>query len=111
LTEREIARAGTQAGGMGEGEAGFPQSREPDAGLDPRTLGSRPEPKAATQPTEPRRHPIKIVVEGRHRWRSLKGFFKMWWSQQCAVGIWVQNDPLWMVLYLDSKLEQLRCLC
>jgi len=26
-------------GGVGEGEAGFPQSREPDAGLDPRTLG------------------------------------------------------------------------
>ena len=40
LTERETARAGTQAGGVGEGEAGFPPSREPDAGLDPRTLGS-----------------------------------------------------------------------
>jgi len=25
---------------VGEGEAGFPRSREPDAGLDPRTLGS-----------------------------------------------------------------------
>jgi len=25
---------------VGEGEAGFPPSREPDAGLDPRTLGS-----------------------------------------------------------------------
>jgi len=24
---------------VGEGEAGFPPSREPDAGLDPRTLG------------------------------------------------------------------------
>ena len=35
-------------GGVGEGEAGFPQSREPDAGLDPRTLASRPEPKADT---------------------------------------------------------------
>jgi len=46
LTERDTAREGTQAGGVGEGEAGFPQSREPDAGLDPRTLGSRPEPKA-----------------------------------------------------------------
>jgi len=33
-------REGTQAGGVGEGEAGFSQSREPDAGLDPRTLGS-----------------------------------------------------------------------
>jgi len=40
LTEREIARAGTQAGGVGEGEAGFLLSREPDVGLDPRTLGS-----------------------------------------------------------------------
>jgi len=33
-------REGTQAGGVGEGEAGLPRSREPDAGLDPRTLGS-----------------------------------------------------------------------
>jgi len=40
LTERDTAREGTQAGGVGEGEAGFPQSGEPDAGLDPRTLGS-----------------------------------------------------------------------
>ena len=39
LFDRKIARAGTQAGGVGEGEAGFPLSREPDAGLDPRTLG------------------------------------------------------------------------
>jgi len=37
---------GTQAGGVGEGEAAFPQSREPEAGLNPRALGSRPEPKA-----------------------------------------------------------------
>jgi len=35
LTEREIARAGTQAGGVEEGEAGFPLSREPYGGLDP----------------------------------------------------------------------------
>jgi len=33
-------RAGTQAGGVGEGEAGFPPSGEPDAGLDPGALGS-----------------------------------------------------------------------
>ena len=26
----------------GEGEAGFPLSREPDVGFDPRTLGSKP---------------------------------------------------------------------
>ena len=39
LTETNTARKGTQAGG-GEGEAGSPLSREPDARLDPRTLGS-----------------------------------------------------------------------
>ena len=39
LTERDTVREGTQAGGVGEGEAGFRQSRGPDAGLDPRTLG------------------------------------------------------------------------
>jgi len=40
LTERNTAREGTQAGGEGEGDAGFPPSREPDAGLDPSTLAS-----------------------------------------------------------------------
>jgi len=40
LTERDTAREGTQAGGVGEGEAGFLLSGEPDAELDPRTLGS-----------------------------------------------------------------------
>ena len=40
LTERDTEREGTQAGGVGEGEAGFPLSKEPDVGLDPRTLGS-----------------------------------------------------------------------
>jgi len=34
LTERDTAREGTQAGGVGEGEAGFPLSREPDVGLN-----------------------------------------------------------------------------
>jgi len=38
--ERETETAGTQAEGVGEGEAGLPLSREPDAGLDPRTLRS-----------------------------------------------------------------------
>ena len=33
-------REGTQAGGVGEEEAGSQQSRESDAGLNPRTLGS-----------------------------------------------------------------------
>jgi len=39
LTERDTARDGTQAGGVGEGEAGFLLNRELHAGLDPRTLG------------------------------------------------------------------------
>ena len=46
-TERQPAREGTQAGGVGEEEAGSQWSREPDGGLDdPRSLGSRPGPKA-----------------------------------------------------------------
>jgi len=32
LTERDTVREGTQAGGVGEREAGFPLSREPNAG-------------------------------------------------------------------------------
>jgi len=40
LFDIETEREGTQAGGVEEGEAGLPPSREPDAGLDPRTLGS-----------------------------------------------------------------------
>ncbi|XP_054368132.1 transmembrane protein 126A isoform X2 [Mirounga angustirostris] len=40
LAARERAREGTQAEGVGEGEAGLPRSMEPDAGLHPRTLGS-----------------------------------------------------------------------
>ncbi|XP_054360360.1 nicotinamide/nicotinic acid mononucleotide adenylyltransferase 3 isoform X3 [Mirounga angustirostris] len=39
-TERDTARKGTQAGGVGEGEAGLSPSGEPNAGLDPRTPGS-----------------------------------------------------------------------
>ena len=45
IWKRETTREGTQAGGVGEGEAGLPLSREPDAGLHPRVLGSWPEPK------------------------------------------------------------------
>ena len=48
-TERDTAREGTPAGGVGGREAGTPLSREPDAGLHPRTLGSRPELKADAQ--------------------------------------------------------------
>jgi len=40
LFDRDTAREETQAGGVGGGGAGFPRSREPDAGLDPRALGS-----------------------------------------------------------------------
>ena len=56
-TERE---AGTQA----EGEAGSPQ--EPDAGLDPRTPGSHPEPKADAQP---------LSLPGVPRWAALSSKF------------------------------------
>jgi len=41
-----LSERGNTSRGRGEGEAGFLLSREPDAGLDPRTLGSGPEPKA-----------------------------------------------------------------
>ena len=61
--ERETVRGGTQAGGVGEGDAGFPLSREPeeDMGLHPRTLGSGPEPKADTRLTEPPRRPCRYL--------------------------------------------------
>ena len=39
-------REGTQAEGVGEEEAGSQQRREPDVGLNPRTPGSHPDPKA-----------------------------------------------------------------
>jgi len=38
LSERESAQAGGEW--QAEGEAGSPLSKEPQAGLDPRTLGS-----------------------------------------------------------------------
>ena len=44
MTERERAQQGEQQA-EGEEEAGL-LSREPDAGLDPSILESRPEPKA-----------------------------------------------------------------
>ena len=47
LTERGTAsEKGNTKGGVGEEEAGSQRSREPDVGLDPRTLGSGPVPKA-----------------------------------------------------------------
>ena len=55
MSEREH-----KAGGVAEGEeeVGFSLSREPNVGLDPRILGSQPEPKADTKPIEPPRCPI-----------------------------------------------------
>ena len=41
---------------MQEGD-GWGRSREPDAGLDPVTRGSQPEPRADTPPLEPPRGP------------------------------------------------------
>ena len=38
--------------------------REPDVGLDPRTPGSCPQPKADRRPTtEPPRHPDNLILE------------------------------------------------
>ena len=47
----QVGGAHAQAGGAteGEGEAG----REPDVGLDPRTLGSRPESKTPNRLSNP----------------------------------------------------------
>jgi len=59
-------REGTQARGVGEGEAGFPRSREPDAGLHPRTLGSCPEPEGRCVTTEPPRHPCMFGFKEPH---------------------------------------------
>jgi len=46
---RQTDRERAQAEGVAEAEreADSPLIREPNAGLDPKTLGSRPEPKAA----------------------------------------------------------------
>ena len=71
VTEREREReAETQA----EGEAGF-MHREPDAGLDPGSRGSRPGPKAGAKPlrhpgipTAPPRDPQKSSEHGWWWW-------------------------------------------
>ena len=57
LTEKESKSAHKQGEGQAEGEGDSSLSREPDKGLAPRTPGSRPEPKAGAQPTEPPRPP------------------------------------------------------
>ena len=46
LFDRQRSQVGREAGREREEEAGSLLSREPDAGLDPKTLGSWPEPKA-----------------------------------------------------------------
>ena len=45
----------TERGRDIEREAGSPLSREPNEGIDPRTLGSCPEPEADSQPLS---HPV-----------------------------------------------------
>ena len=47
----------------GEGEAYSPLSREPNVGLNPRTLGLPPELKADASPTEPPRSPIITLLD------------------------------------------------
>ena len=44
VNERKSTQAQTEGGAEGEGEAASPLGREPDIGLDPRTLRSRPDP-------------------------------------------------------------------
>ena len=56
MTEKEREHKQGEQQSEGEGEAGSPLSREPNVGLD--HLGSPPEPKADTQPTETPRHPV-----------------------------------------------------
>ena len=62
IWERE--RKSTSCGGEAKewGEAGSQRCREPDVGLNPRTIGSWPEPKAAAQMTEPLRCPVLLFL-------------------------------------------------
>ena len=46
----------------GEQEADSVLSRQPDVGLNPRTLGSQPERKSDTSLTEPPRHPRPYII-------------------------------------------------
>ena len=58
MTQRETE---LKQGESGEGKAGSPVSREPDAGLDPRTPGSHSELKADAQSSEPPRCPSRKI--------------------------------------------------
>ena len=62
--ERERARAERGA----EGEADSPLSREPYAGLYPKTLRSWPEMKAGASPTEPPRCPMDNISKAEQEW-------------------------------------------
>ena len=91
--EREIERVHEHGGhgestkGEAEGEADSQLSREADVGLDPRTLGLRPELKSVTQPTEPPRclkspcfklkpaHPPTT-----HLWQTLLTLVNLLWT-------------------------------
>ena len=66
MGERERERICTAGGGAeAKGKADSPLSREPNSGLNLRTLRSWPELKADVQPTEPPRCPtIEDLFEG-----------------------------------------------
>lgn len=68
-------RAQVRETAEGEGEPDSLLSKEPDMGLDPRTLRPRPKLKAVVQPTEPPRCPgnIKLLVVVTYMERSKVG--------------------------------------
>ena len=87
------------AGGGSEGGAGSPLSREPDAGLNPRALGSWPEPKADIWWTEPARCPSTLFFINPQ---------KLVWKQSekqmetlCAQG-WLTGGLLWKGIGLET---------
>ena len=55
---------------------------EPDAGLDPRTSGSRSEPKADAQPAEPRRHYFELILSSPYF-----AFYVWLWFGRHGVGV------------------------
>ena len=73
IHERHTERAETQA----EGEAGSSRSRKPNVGLDPRTLGSRPELKAEAQPLS---HPGVPWLSNCYSWFRGKGPLEPWFT-------------------------------
>ena len=63
--------------------------REPDAGLDPRTLGSLPEPKADAQPLSPPGAPEMIRMISALRRKEIQTWF-IDGSAQSAESRWLQ---------------------